>query len=74
MRNKHNNRIRVVLAEQMLTNHWLAKKLNVTDMTVSRWTTNKVQPSMSQFVDIASILDVNVLDLLELPSKETVNI
>lgn len=69
MRSKHNNRIRVVLAEKMLTNHWLAEKLKVTDMTVSRWTTNKIQPSMSQFVDIANLLSVNVTDLLELDNR-----
>lgn len=59
------NRIRVVLAEKQLTNRWLADKMGVTDMTVSRWKTNKIQPSMAQFVEIAQLLQVDIKDLLE---------
>lgn len=40
------NRLRVVLAEKEITNRWLAEQMGVTDMTVSRWKTNKIQPSM----------------------------
>ena len=54
------NRIRVVLADKQITNRWL-----VTDMTVSRWKTNKIQPSMAQFVEIARLLQVDIKDLLE---------
>ena len=36
-----------------------------TDMTVSRWKTNKIQPSMAQFVEIARLLQVDIKDLLE---------
>ena len=59
------NRIRVVLADKQITNHWLAKQLGVTDMTVSRWTTNKNQPSTSQLINISKILDVDLKELLE---------
>ena len=52
----HPNRLRVVLAEKQITNHWLAKQLSVTNMTVSRWTTNKNQPSVYQFISIAKVL------------------
>ncbi|MBQ1722464.1 MAG: helix-turn-helix domain-containing protein, partial [Muribaculaceae bacterium] len=38
------NRIRVVLADKQITNRWLAEQMGVTDMTVSRWKTNKIQP------------------------------
>ena len=41
------NRLRVILAEKEITNRWLAEQMGVTDMTVSRWKTNKVQPSMA---------------------------
>ena len=41
-------------------------QMGVTDMTVSRWKTNKIQPSMSQFVEIARILQVDIKDLLEI--------
>nr|WP_314698446.1 helix-turn-helix transcriptional regulator [uncultured Prevotella sp.] len=61
----HPNRIRVVLAEKQITNRWLAELLGVTDMTVSRWSTNKVQPSVSQLVEIAKLLEVDIKDLIE---------
>lgn len=65
MDKKHPNRIRVALADKQITNHWLAEKLGVTDMTVSRWTTNKNQPSVSQLIEISKVLNVDIKDLLE---------
>ncbi len=62
----YHNRIRVVLADKQITNRWLAAQMGVTDMTVSRWKTNKIQPSMSQFVEIAKLLQVDIKDLLEI--------
>lgn len=41
-KNIYPNRIRVVLAEQRLTNRWLADKMGVTEITVSRWVENPV--------------------------------
>ena len=61
----YQNRIRVVLADKQITNRWLAEKMGVTEMTVSRWKTNKIQPSMSQFLEIARLLQVDIKDLLE---------
>lgn len=65
----YHNRIRVVLADKQITNRWLAEQMGVTDMTVSRWKTNKIQPSMPQFVEIARILQVDIKDLLEVDFK-----
>ena len=59
------NQIRVVLADKQITNRWLAGQMGVTDMTVSRWKTNKIQPSMAQFVEIARLLQVDIKELLE---------
>ena len=61
----YQNRIRVILADKQITNRWLAAQMGVTDMTVSRWKTNKIQPSMSQFVEISRLLHVDIKDLLE---------
>lgn len=61
----HPNRIRVVLAEKQITNRWLAEQLGVTDMMVLRWSTNKVQPSVSQLIEIAKLLEVDIKDLIE---------
>ncbi len=62
---EYRNRIRVVLADKQITNRWLAEQMGVTEMTVSRWKTNKVQPSMPQFIEIARLLQVDIKDLLE---------
>ena len=59
------NRIRVVLAEKELSNRWLAEQLGKSDFTISRWTTNKIQPSQPQLFEIAKILNVDVKDLIE---------
>lgn len=59
------NRLRVILADKEITNRWLAEQMGVTDMTVSRWKTNKIQPSMMQFVEIARLLKVDIKDLIE---------
>ena len=64
-KNNCQNRIRVVLADKQITNRWLAEQMGVTDMTVSRWKTNKTQPSMAQFVKIACLLQVDIKELLE---------
>lgn len=64
-KNDCQNRIRVVLADKQITNRWLAEQMDVTEMTVSRWKTNKIQPSMAQFVEIARLLQVDIKELLE---------
>ena len=58
------NRIKVVLAEKEKTGTWLSKKMDRNIGTVSRWMTNKVQPSVEQLYEIAHHLDVDVKELL----------
>ena len=58
------NRLKAVLAEQGKTNRWLSEQLGKSENTVSRWCANKVQPSITQLNEIASVLDVDVKDLL----------
>lgn len=74
MKKECNNRIRVVLADEQITNRWLAEQMGVTDMTVSRWKTNKTQPSMAQFVEIARLLQVDIKDLIEMTFDSQNNI
>uniref|UniRef100_UPI004027A638 helix-turn-helix transcriptional regulator n=1 Tax=Bacteroides cellulosilyticus TaxID=246787 RepID=UPI004027A638 len=62
------NRIRVILAEQERTSKWLAEQVGKSRLTISRWTTNKSQPSVDQLYEIANVLNIDVRDLLE-PSK-----
>ncbi len=58
------NRLKVVLVEQGRTNKWLAEKLNKNTATVSRWCTNEMQPSLETLINIASVLKVDVRELL----------
>ena len=59
------NRIRVILAERSLTNRWLAEQMGVTEITISRWTTNKFHPFMSQFIKLSQIFHIDLKDLVE---------
>jgi len=58
------NRIKAVLAEQNRTGVWLSQQMGKNVATVSRWTSNKVQPSVEQLYEIANHLKVDVKDLL----------
>lgn len=58
------NRLKAVLAEHSRTSRWLAQELGKGESTVSRWCSNKKQPSVIQLQEIAKILDVDVRTLL----------
>lgn len=64
------NRLRVVMADKMLTNKWLAEQMGMSEITISRWRSNKLQPSLAQLVEISRILKVEVQDLIEMKYKE----
>lgn len=58
------NRLKVVLAEKQLTGKWLADQLGKSVTTVSRWSTNEVQPSLEVLTSIAEILEIDIKELL----------
>ena len=58
------NRIKVTLVEKQKTNRWLAEQMGKSENTISRWCSNKSQPSIVQLQEIANLLDVNIKDLL----------
>lgn len=62
------NRLKAALAEQGRINRWLSEQLGKSENTVSRWCANKVQPSITQLNEIATILDVDVRTLIT-PTK-----
>ena len=62
------NRIKVVLVEKKRTNKWLAEQLGKDPATVSKWCTNTSQETLLQ---IASVLDVDVKDLLHSTKEDT---
>jgi len=58
------NRLKIVLAEKGKTNKWMAEYLGKSEVTISRWVTNEIQPSMETFFEIAKLLDVDVKELI----------
>ena len=58
------NRLKVILAEKDKTNKWLAEKLGKSEVTISRWCTNEVQPSLDTLTEIAQLLKIDIKELL----------
>ncbi|MDM1503782.1 helix-turn-helix transcriptional regulator [Myroides marinus] len=58
------NRLKVVLVEKSKTNRWLAEQLGKSEVTISRWCTNEVQPSIETFLQMAQILNIDIKELL----------
>ncbi len=58
------NRLKEVLKDEGRTAKWLAAKIDVDVATMSRWCNNHIQPSLITLHKIATILDVNIQDLL----------
>lgn len=58
------NRIKIVLLEKEKTNIWLAEQLGVSATAVSKWCTNRNQPTVETLFNIAEILNVGVCELL----------
>lgn len=50
--------------EKNLTQIQLAKKLGVTDKSISRWENGKTMPDMSLYEPLCRILDINISELL----------
>lgn len=58
------NRLKVALAEKNKTNRWLAEQLGKSEVTISRWCTNDVQPSMETLLQIATLLSIDIKELI----------
>ena len=58
------NRIQDELDDQGRTQTWLAKKVGVSNNTVSSWCTNQTQPGIVKLKLIAYYLGVKMSDLL----------
>ena len=59
------NRIKEVLEEKGIKQVWLANKLGKSFNTVNGYVQNRNQPSLEVLFEIASILSVNVKNLLK---------
>lgn len=56
--------MKAVLAEKHVSGKWLAQEMGKAENTVSRWASNKVQPSLLDLVEISKILDIDIRELL----------
>ena len=63
------NKLKVLLVERNRTSKWLAETLKMNPATISRWCSNKTQPSLDRLSEIAKVLDVDIRDLL-VPTKK----
>ncbi len=62
---EYKNRIRIILADKMITNTYLAEQLGVSKMTISRWCANTTQPSAPQLIEISQVLQCDLKDIYE---------
>ena len=62
------NRIKVVLIEQHKTGRWLAEQLGKSTCTISKWCSNTIQPDLVTLDKIATLLNVDIRELI-VPSK-----
>ena len=70
MKSKKNNRFKVILAENGKTGKWLAEQVGKNEATVSRWCSNKMQPSLDMLVRIAELLNVDPRQLINGGNKD----
>ena len=59
MKQNQINRLKVVLVEQGKTGKWLSEQLSKDPSTVSKWCSNKIQPSLEVLDKIAILLNVD---------------
>lgn len=72
MENKPLNRIKVMMAERMVTNKYLAKMMGKDAATVSKWVTNTSQPTLENLIEVARCLKCEINDLVRM--GETIKI
>ena len=66
MDNKPLNRIKVVMAERMVSKKELGEMLNKDTATISRWVTNTFQPTLESLIEIAKSLRCDIGDLVRM--------
>ena len=57
------NRLKAVLAEKGKSAKWLAESLGKDPATISKWCTNRNQPTIETFINVARILEIDVREL-----------
>ena len=52
------------LVEQRKTGKWLAEQLGKDPSTISKWCSNTTQPPLDMLVNIATLLNVDIKELI----------
>lgn len=60
----------MVWVENGKTGKWLAEQAGKNEATVSRWCSNKIQPSLDMLVKIAELLNVDPRQLINGDNKD----
>ena len=66
METKPLNRIKVILAEKMISNKELAERLGKDPATISKWVTNSSQPSLENLIEIANCFNGEINELVRM--------
>ena len=70
--NKDLNRLKVVLVEKKKSILWLSRQLGCAPTTVSKWCTNSSQPPLEMLMKTAKLLDVDIMDLINKKTFESI--
>lgn len=70
MDNKKLNRLKVILAENNISNKTLAEMVGVSPATISKWVTNTTQPHLDMLVKLANCLNVSLEELVRIPKNQ----
>ncbi|MGQ2375290.1 helix-turn-helix domain-containing protein [Companilactobacillus zhachilii] len=60
-----NEQLKKYRQQENLTQKQLAMKLNVSDKTISSWETNRTYPDISLLINLSSVLNVSLDELLK---------
>ena len=66
------NRIKDVLEEKGITQTWLAKQLDKSYNSVNAYVCNRAQPNLETLLQISTILNVDMKDLISDASERTI--
>ena len=66
------NRLKIVIVEKKRTGKWLAEQLGKNPSTVSKWCSNVAQPDLATLVKIATLLEVDVQDLIKKSNNDNI--
>lgn len=66
------NRIKDVLEEKGITQTWLAKQLDKSYNSVNAYVCNRTQPNLETLLQISTILNVDMKDLISDSSERTI--